>query len=98
LGRTTVFTAFGMKGKPSEQVVNEVVRLAEDFLDSGAAIDRFLADQLLIYMALEQAGDYTTNELSTHLQTNMEIVKKFLPVNFNIDLQEQIYIISCQGC
>jgi len=95
--RTTVFTAFGMKGKPSEQVVNEVVRLAKDFLASGAAIDRFLADQLLIYMAIAQAGCYTTNELSSHLQTNMEIIKKFLLVNFSVEKQRQIYRISCQS-
>ena len=92
--RTTVFTAFGMKGKPSEQVVGEVVAQAKDFLAGGAAIDHFLADQLLIYMALAKRGCYTTNELSTHLRTNMEIIQKFLPVSFNVEHQGQIYRIS----
>ena len=82
--RTTVFTAFGMKGKPSQEVVGEVVGPAERFLASGAAVDRFLADQLLIYMALAKAGSYTTNELSKHLQTNMEVIKRFLPVSFSV--------------
>jgi len=95
--RTTVFTAFGMRGKPSQQVVSEVVNLAENFLTSGAAIDRFLADQLLIYMAMAKAGSYTTNELSSHLQTNMEVIKKFLPVNFNVEQQKHLYRISCQS-
>ncbi len=90
----TIFTAFGMKGKPSEQVISEVVDLAKDILESGAAIDRFLADQLLIYMAITQAGCYTTNVLSSHLQTNMEIIKKFLPVDFSVEQQGQIYKIS----
>ena len=92
--RITVFTAFGMKGKPSEQVVDEVTAQAKDFLASGAAVDRFLADQILIYMALSKSGCYTTNELSTHLRTNMEIVQKFLPVSFNVERQGQIYRIS----
>jgi len=109
-GRTTVFTAFGMRGKPSQQVVDEVVKMARDFLASGAAVDRFLADQLLIYMALNRhfakrskmgtrskTGCYTTNELSTHLSTNMEIIRKFLPVNFNLDQQKKLYKISCQS-
>ncbi len=130
--RTTVFTAFGMRGKPSQDVVSEVVNLARDFLapaasflpapavaqaqvrskTAGAAVDRFLADQLLIYMAmashfaptasfwqskngggkmgsLSKAGCYTTNELSTHLLTNMEIIKKFLPVNFRLCQQNR---------
>jgi RNA 3'-terminal phosphate cyclase (ATP) len=96
LARTTVFTAFGMKGKPSQQVVSEVANLAKDFLSSGVAVDRFLADQLLIYMALSKAGCFTTNQLSAHLLTNMEVIKKFLPVDFTIDQQKQPYKISCQ--
>ena len=94
--RTTVFTAFGMRGKPSEEVISEVISLAEDFLASKAAVDRFLADQLLIYMAITEAGSFTTNELSSHLQTNMEVIKKFLPVNFSVEHQKQAYRISCQ--
>ena len=93
--RTTVFTAFGMRGKPSQKVVDEVVGLAGDFLASGACIDRFLADQLLIYMAISKAGAYTTNDLSTHLLTNMEIIKKFLPVEFSVEQSEAAYKISC---
>ena len=93
--RTTVFTAFGMRGKPSQKVVGEVVGLAEDFLASGTCIDRFLADQLLIYMAISKAGSYTTNELSTHLLTNMEIIKKFLPVDFSVEQCKAAYRISC---
>ena len=93
--RTTVFTAFGMRGKRSEEVISEVVGLAEGFLSSGAAIDRFLADQLLIYMAIAKAGSFTTNELSSHLKTNMEVIKKFLPVNFRVEQREQLYKISC---
>ena len=109
-GRTTVFTAFGMRGKPSQEVVGEVVKLAKDFLASGAAVDRFLADQLLIYMAMSshfvkdnkmgarsKTGCYATNELSSHLQTNMEVIKKFLPVDFVVEQQGKIYKISCQS-
>ncbi len=95
--RTTVFTAFGQRGKPSEEVINEVVGLAENFLSCDAAVDRFLADQLLIYMALAKAGSFTTNELSSHLQTNMEVIKKFLSVDFGVERQEQAYRIICKG-
>jgi RNA 3'-terminal phosphate cyclase (ATP) len=94
--RTTVFTAFGMRGKPSEEVIREITSLAKDFLVSDAAVDRFLADQLLIYMAIAKAGSFTTNELSSHLQTNMEVIKKFLPVNFSVEHQKQAYRISCR--
>jgi RNA 3'-terminal phosphate cyclase (ATP) len=93
--RVTVFTAFGMQGKPSQEVVNEVVTLTKDFLISGAAVDCFLADQLLIYMAISKAGCFTTNQLTTHLTTNIEIIKKFLDVNFHVDKQDENYKVSC---
>ncbi|MBL7188509.1 MAG: RNA 3'-terminal phosphate cyclase [Phycisphaerae bacterium] len=106
--RTTIFTAFGAKGRPSEKVVDEVARLARSFISSGATVDRFSADQLLIYMAISNSrlggekpapakagGAYITNDLSPHLTTNIETIKKFLPVNFDIDKQGQIHRISC---
>ena len=93
---TTVFTAFGMRGKPSEEVISEVLGLTEDFLTIESAVDRFLADQLLIYMALAKAGSFTTNECSSHLQTNIEVIKQFLPVDFFVDKHERAYGISCR--
>ena len=94
--RTTVFTAFGQKGKPSEKVVGEVVGLAEDFIQSRTAVDRFSADQLLIYMAISKSGSFTTNDLSTHLTTNIETIKKFLPADFTIEQKNQIYQVTCK--
>jgi RNA 3'-terminal phosphate cyclase (ATP) len=95
--RTTVFTAFGMKGRPSEKVVGEVVDMARAFLTSSAAIDSHLADQLLIYMALQKCGRFTTNELSKHLTTNLEVIKKFLSVDFAITGQGTAFEICCRG-
>jgi len=95
--RTTVFTAFGQRGKPSEKVVGEVVSLAEDFLPSGAVVDRFSADQLLIYIAISKSGCYTTNDLTTHLTTNIETIKKFLPVDFKTEREDKIYRIFCDS-
>ncbi len=93
--RTTVFTAFGMRGRPSERVVEEVLNMTAAFLKSGAAVDRFLADQLLIYMALSGGGRYTTNELSNHLLTNTETIKKFLPVDFKTEKHVGVHRVSC---
>jgi RNA 3'-terminal phosphate cyclase (ATP) len=94
--RTTVFTAFGQRGKPSEKVVGEVAALAKDFSVSGAAVDRLLADQLLIYMALSKSGSYTTNELSTHLTTNIETIKQFLPVTLTTEERDRLFRIACR--
>jgi RNA 3'-terminal phosphate cyclase (ATP) len=94
--RTTICTAFGMRGKPSEEVINEVVNSVEHFVNSDAAVDRFLADQLLLYMAMANSGCYTTDRISTHTETNIEVIKKFLPVNFVIEQQDRHFRVSCQ--
>jgi RNA 3'-terminal phosphate cyclase (ATP) len=94
--RTTVFTAFGMRGKPSEEVIREVVDLAKNFVNSGAAVDRFLADQLLIYMAVTNGGCYTTDQISAHTETNMEVIRRFLPVSFVTEQQGSCFRVTCQ--
>jgi RNA 3'-terminal phosphate cyclase (ATP) len=94
---TTVFTAFGMRGKPSEKVIGEVAGLTKRFLESGAAADRFLADQLLICMAVTKGGCYTTEEISTHTGTNMEVIKKFLPVDFVTEKQGSRFRVTCKS-
>lgn len=96
-GRTTVFTAFGQKGKPSKKVADEAVAQAQAFLASAAAVDRCLADQLLIYMAVSGAGAFTTSDLSNHLLTNIEVIKQFLPVEFTTVENKGKYRVSCQS-
>lgn len=95
--RTMVFTGFGSKGKPSEKVINEVVTEARNFLNSGAAIDHYLADQLLIYMAIQKTGQFLTDELSNHLKTNIEVIKKFLPVDFAVAERENNFEVVCRA-
>jgi RNA 3'-terminal phosphate cyclase (ATP) len=95
--RTTVFTAFGQKGKSSKKVVAEAVTQAKRFLANAAAIDPHLADQLLIYMAVSAAGAFTTSELSNHLLTNIEVIKQFLPVEFKTVENKGKYRVSCQS-
>jgi RNA 3'-terminal phosphate cyclase (ATP) len=85
-----------MRGKPSEQVISEVVNLAMNFIDSGAAVDHFLADQLLLYMAIANGGCFTTDRISAHTKTNMEVIKRFLPVDFIIEQQGECFRVSCQ--
>jgi RNA 3'-terminal phosphate cyclase (ATP) len=85
-----------MRGRRSEEVISEAVNLVKHFVNSGAAVDRFLADQLLLYMAITNSGCYTTDWISTHTETNMEVIKKFLPVNFVTEQQGSHFRVSCQ--
>ena len=85
-----------MRGKPSEKVISEVVNPTRHFLESSAAIDHYLADQLLIYMAIVKGGSFTTDLISEHTRTNIEVIKKFLPVNFLIEQMDKSFRVSCE--
>lgn len=82
------FSGLGHKGKPAENVAEEVCQEWFHFNDSSATIDYHLADQLLIYMALAEGKSiFFTNKITDHLKTNIKIIEQFLPVRFDIDPQ-----------
>jgi RNA 3'-terminal phosphate cyclase (ATP) len=51
-------------------------------LASGATLDVHAADQLLVYLALAGGGAFTTRTLTSHAQTAIWLIEKFLPVRF----------------
>ena len=84
-----VFCGFGDKKIKAESVASNAVRQAKTYLASHAAADEYLADQLLLPMALAGSGSFTSNMLSSHFHTNVEIIRKFLPVE--ISFSEHAY-------
>lgn len=79
---TEVFTGFGERGLPAERVADGVARLARQYRDTPGAVGEHLADQLLLPLALAGQGSFTTTTLSSHLTTNIEVIEKFLAVEF----------------
>jgi RNA 3'-terminal phosphate cyclase (ATP) len=75
---TEVFTAFGERGLLAESVAEKAVKEARRYLASGIPVAEYLADQLLIPMALARGGAFTTCTLSRHAQTNIEVIHQFL--------------------
>jgi RNA 3'-terminal phosphate cyclase (ATP) len=61
-------------------------------INSDALLDRFAADQMMIYIALAGSGRYTTSKIRDHILTNAAVIEKFLDVKFSIENNE----ISCQ--
>ena len=79
------FSALGKRGKPAEQVADEACQALIDFLESGAAIDRYLSDQLILPMALAKGESrLTTSQITRHLTTNVWLLQQFLPDRFEI--------------
>jgi len=80
-----MFTSLGERGLPAEKVGTRAAEQAIAFAQSDAAVDKYLADQLILPLALaEGTSEYTTHEITDHLVTNADIVSEFLPIDIDI--------------
>jgi RNA 3'-terminal phosphate cyclase (ATP) len=74
------FTSLGKRGKPAEQVAEEVCEKLLGFVQGSSAFDRHLADQLLLPLALaEGTSRFTTETVTQHLLTNAWAINQFFP-------------------
>ncbi|WP_296951399.1 RNA 3'-terminal phosphate cyclase [uncultured Massilia sp.] len=80
-----VFTAFGEKAVSSEQVARQAVQRARQYQASQAAFAEYLADQLMLPLALAGGGGFTMDEVSMHARTNAGVIELFLPVRLRFD-------------
>ena len=88
---TSLLVEYGERGVSAERVASQLCARVVAFVKSGAAVDVYLADQLLIPCALAGGGEFTAEELSLHFETNADVVALFLPVK--IEKQD-----SSNGC
>ncbi len=80
------FTSLGRRGKPAERVAEEACADFLSYHESGAALDRYLADQLILPMALaERESSFTTCRITQHLLTNIWVVEQFLQTRFIVE-------------
>ncbi len=73
----------GKRGKRAEIVGEEAANSLIKEIESKAAVDSHLEDNLIPYMALF-GGKIKVNELTNHTKTNIFVVEKFLDVKFKI--------------
>jgi RNA 3'-terminal phosphate cyclase (ATP) len=77
---TECFIGFGERGVAAEDVAGKAVQQARRYLASEAVAGEYLADQLLIPLAMAGGGAFTALPPSRHTTTNIEIIRKFLPL------------------
>jgi RNA 3'-terminal phosphate cyclase (ATP) len=83
------FTSLGERGKPAEQVAAQAADELVQFLHGNAALDRHLADQLVLPMALAAGPSRLTTEAVTqHLLTNAWVVNQFFPGRVCVEGEE----------
>ena len=82
---TNVFTGFGNIKLSAEKVAEMVFNEYSAFNKTEAPVGEYLADQLLLPMALAGKGEMIITERSLHFDTNIEVIQKFLDVKFKIE-------------
>ncbi|MCC6233412.1 MAG: RNA 3'-terminal phosphate cyclase [Verrucomicrobiales bacterium] len=75
-----VFSGFGVRGITAEDVAEGVAQAALAYLATRASVEEHLADQLLLPMALGRGGRFHTTKPSTHTETQIETIERFLKV------------------
>lgn len=93
------FSALGARGKRAETVADEVADAFVRFRARQAATDLHLADQMVLYLALASGPSVIrTEEITSHLLTNIWVVEQFLGPLFQIRGQlGEPGDISCAG-
>ncbi len=90
-----MFTGFGQQGVSRKKIAGSVCNEAKNFLSSGANLDFYMADQILLPLSLCGGGAFTTNKLDSHVVTNIEVIKKFLPVDVEVKkVRENLYQVA----
>ncbi|MBL8019203.1 MAG: RNA 3'-terminal phosphate cyclase [Leptospirales bacterium] len=92
---TEVFAAFGEHGRSAEKVAMDACEEARRYLASRAAIGEHLGDQLLLPIAVQGKGQFTTTRVSRHALTNMDTIRMFLDRQFRReDLDRNVHLIE----
>jgi len=79
------YTNLGEKGKGAEVVAEEASEKFLRFLSTDSAVDEYMADQILLPLSLASGvSEFTTQKITNHLKTNIDTIKKFVDVEFEI--------------
>ena len=69
----------GSPGRRSESIGRYVAERFVEDVETGAAVDRYLADQLIIYAGLaEGVSRYSVPAVTEHVETNLWLIREFL--------------------
>jgi RNA 3'-terminal phosphate cyclase (ATP) len=80
------FSALGARGKPAERVAEEVVAELLACHEAGGALERHLADQILVPLALAPGvSRFSAQTATRHLLTNAWVIERFGLARITID-------------
>lgn len=80
---TELFCVCGSYGVSRKTVANRVAGMTKQYLKKHWVVGKYLADQLLLPMALGAGGHFLTGKPTLHSVTNREVIRRFLNVDIN---------------
>jgi RNA 3'-terminal phosphate cyclase (ATP) len=84
----------GAPGRPSEAIGQAVARMLLEDLETGATVDRHLADQLILFAALaEGISEYRIPRMTEHVETNLWLAETIL----NAKARQEEYRLRIEG-
>jgi RNA 3'-terminal phosphate cyclase (ATP) len=91
---TELVSGFGKLGVPAQTVGAKAAKRMAGYLASDAVAGPYLADQLLLPMALAGSGRFTTVKPSSHARTAAETIARFLPVSVRFEERERHHLVT----
>lgn len=85
---TEVFTGFGRRGVPAEQVAGSVAAEVETYLRAGVPVGIHLADQLQLPLVRASGSRFLTHSPSRHFETNSAVLRAFFHTNLATEESE----------
>ncbi len=83
-GPSVAGSALGVREKAAEEVGREAARELLDEVNAGATVDRYLADQLIPFIAVS-GGSLQTSEITAHTRSCMHVAEQVLGARFLVD-------------
>lgn len=83
-----VTTGIGRRGVRAEQVGQQAAQEMALVLSHPGCVDEYLADQLLLPLALGEGGTFATSRLTQHCISNAQLIERFLPVKIRFAERE----------
>ena len=77
-------SALGARGKRAEDVGRDAARALLAEIEAGGAVDRYLADQLVPFLAVS-GGAVSASEVTSHARSNMYVAETILDARFRVE-------------
>jgi RNA 3'-terminal phosphate cyclase (ATP) len=92
-------SALGEKGKPAERVGKEASFSLLGQLSTGATVDKYTADSLVLWCSLAKGpSSYSMSELTLHTETAVELAKIFTKSEFDLSNRPRCgALLRCSG-